>query len=86
MPSGRWAGLVMNTEDAPFDNPHVRKAIRMPADRDILGKLFYGEDSYAVSCDHPVCQQPLKLGILIFQAFSRAASDTSKPPGLDFSL
>lgn len=54
VPTGRWVGLVMNTTEAPFDDPRVRKAIRMSADRDALGKLVYGKDGYITSCDHPV--------------------------------
>ncbi|MBE1285321.1 MAG: peptide ABC transporter substrate-binding protein [Rhodobacteraceae bacterium] len=54
VPTGRWVGLVMNTQTAPFDDPRVRKAIRMTADRDALGKLVYGKDGFITSCDHPV--------------------------------
>ncbi|WP_406648192.1 ABC transporter substrate-binding protein [Aliisedimentitalea scapharcae] len=54
VPTGRWVGLVMNTQEAPFDDPRVRKAIRMTADRDALGKLVYGKGGYITSCDHPV--------------------------------
>lgn len=54
VPSGRWVGLVMNTQEAPFNDPRVRKAIRMSADRVALGKLVYGKGGYIVSCDHPV--------------------------------
>lgn len=52
--TGRWVGLVMNTQEAPFDDPRIRKAIRMSADREALGKLVYGQDGYITSCDHPV--------------------------------
>lgn len=54
VPTGRWVGLVMNTTLAPFDDARVRKAIRMSADRDALGKLVYGKGGYVTSCDHPV--------------------------------
>ncbi len=54
VPTGRWVGMVMNTTMAPFDDARVRKAIRMTADRDALGKLVYGTGGYVVTCDHPV--------------------------------
>ena len=54
VPTGRWVGMVMNTQEAPFDDPRVRKAIRMTADREALGKLVYGKDGFIASCDHPV--------------------------------
>ncbi|WP_037312440.1 ABC transporter substrate-binding protein [Ruegeria halocynthiae] len=54
VPTGRWVGLVMNTQIEPLNDPRVRKAIRMSADRDALGKLVYGKDGYITSCDHPV--------------------------------
>ncbi|MBI6630455.1 ABC transporter substrate-binding protein [Pontibaca salina] len=54
VPTGRWIGMIMNTTVAPFDDARVRKAIRMSADRDVLGKLVFGEDNYITNCDHPV--------------------------------
>ena len=54
VPTGRWTGLVMRTDTAPFDNPAVRKAMRVGVDRDAMGKLAFGESTYTVSCDHPV--------------------------------
>ena len=36
VPTGRWVGLVMNTQLEPFNDPRVRKAIRMSADREVL--------------------------------------------------
>ena len=54
VPTGRWVGMVMNTTIAPFDDARVRKAIRMSADRDALGKLVYGKGGFIPTCDHPV--------------------------------
>ena len=44
----------MNTQQAPFDDVRVRKAVRMSVDRDALGKLVYGKGGFVISCDHPV--------------------------------
>ncbi|MBY6115284.1 ABC transporter substrate-binding protein [Mameliella alba] len=52
--TGRWVGMIMNTTMAPFDDPRVRKAIRITVDRDALGKLVYGPGGYVTNCDHPV--------------------------------
>ncbi|MDH2999556.1 hypothetical protein A1D23_05545 [Chelonobacter oris] len=54
VPTGRWAGLIMRTDTAPFDNPKVRQAMRIFADRDTFGKLVMGDGGYIVSCDTPV--------------------------------
>lgn len=52
-PTGNWEGLVMRTDTAPFDDPRVRKAIRMAADREeIIAQALDGNG--VVSCDHPV--------------------------------
>ncbi|KAE9526436.1 ABC transporter substrate-binding protein [Testudinibacter aquarius] len=54
VPTGRWAGLIMRTDTAPFDNPKVRQAMRIFADREAFGKLVMGENGYIISCDTPV--------------------------------
>lgn len=54
VPTGAWTGLIMRTDTAPFDNPDLRKALRMGVDREAMGKLVFGEGSYTVTCDHPV--------------------------------
>ncbi len=54
VPTGGWSGLAMRTDTPPFDNPVLRKALRMGVDRDAMGKLVFGEGAFAVSCDHPV--------------------------------
>ncbi len=37
VPTGRWVGMVMNTQQAPFDDVRVHKAVRISVDRDALG-------------------------------------------------
>ncbi|MGR6980185.1 ABC transporter substrate-binding protein [Testudinibacter sp. P27/CKL/0425] len=54
VPTGRWAGLIMRTDTAPFDNPKVRQAMRIFADRDAFGKLVMGDSGYVISCDTTV--------------------------------
>jgi peptide/nickel transport system substrate-binding protein len=45
--------MVMNTERAPFDNPKVRKAVRLAVDRQELVDTVMGGEA-VVSCDTPV--------------------------------
>ncbi|MEL7173323.1 MAG: ABC transporter substrate-binding protein [Pseudomonadota bacterium] len=54
VPTGGWSGLAMRTDTPPFDNPALRKALRIGVDREAMGKLVFGEGAFAVSCDHPV--------------------------------
>lgn len=54
VPTGRWVGLAMRTDKAPFDNVKVRKALRVFADREAMGKLVMGAGGFIVTCDHPV--------------------------------
>ena len=42
IPTGNWRGMVMRTDTAPFDNPKVRKAVRMAVDRQELVDLVMG--------------------------------------------
>ncbi len=53
IPSGGWSGMVMRTDTPPYDDPRVRKALRMVADRDeIIANTLSGFGT--ASCDHPV--------------------------------
>ena len=51
--TGNWRGMVMRTDTAPFDNPKVRKAVRMAVDRQALVDIVMG-GAATVSCDTPV--------------------------------
>jgi peptide/nickel transport system substrate-binding protein len=53
-PAGGWFGLVFRTETAPFTDPRVRKAMRIPVDRAEMMKLMVGEGNGATGCDQPV--------------------------------
>lgn len=52
-PSSRWLGFVMRVDTPPFDDPRVRKALRLVADRQtMLDLVLSGEGTLA--CDTPV--------------------------------
>ncbi|MFZ1816207.1 MAG: ABC transporter substrate-binding protein [Rhizobiaceae bacterium] len=53
VPTGNWRGIVFRTDVAPFNDPRVRKAVRMAADRDALLALVEGGNG-TVTCDNPV--------------------------------
>ena len=55
IPTGDWRGFVMRTDTAPFDNPAVRKALRVVADRQAMVDQVLG-GAGTVACDHPVWQ------------------------------
>ncbi|WP_084783905.1 ABC transporter substrate-binding protein [Marinobacterium aestuarii] len=52
--TGEWRTLVFRTDTAPYDDPRVRKALRMVVDRAEMMKLISGEHGGTVTCDNPV--------------------------------
>ncbi|MFM9106903.1 MAG: ABC transporter substrate-binding protein [Chloroflexota bacterium] len=54
VPGGGWEGFVMRTDTAPFDDPRVRRALRLAADRQEMIDLVLGPEGGLVACDHPV--------------------------------
>lgn len=53
VPTGDWRGFVMRTDTAPFDDPAVRQALRLVADRQALvDEVLSGAGT--VACDTPV--------------------------------
>lgn len=53
-PSGGWFGIVFRTDTAPFDNPLVRRALRIAVDRKAMMTLMVGETGGTIGCDTPV--------------------------------
>lgn len=53
IPTGDWRGLVFRTDVAPFDDPRVRLALRLAADRKEMVDLVMGGGA-VISCDSPV--------------------------------
>lgn len=53
IPTGNWRGLVFRTDVAPFDDPRVRRALRLVADRQGMVDLVMGGGA-VVACDSPV--------------------------------
>lgn len=53
IPTGNWSGLVFRTDVEPFNDPRVRQAMRLVADRQLLVDLVLGGGGL-VACDAPV--------------------------------
>lgn len=53
IPTGNWRGLVFRTDVSPFDDPRVRLALRLAADRQGMVDLVMGGGA-VVACDTPV--------------------------------
>lgn len=54
--TGEWEALIMRTDTAPYDDPRVRKALRIAADREAIIKVVLGEGGGHIACDNPVWQ------------------------------
>jgi len=53
IPTGNWMGLAFRTDLAPFDDPRVRRALRLVVDREEMLDLALNGGGI-VSCDTPV--------------------------------
>ncbi len=54
IPSGDWNAIDFRVDQKPFDDPKVRKALRMAVDRQALTDVVLGKDGGVPSCDTPV--------------------------------
>ena len=52
--TGHWPGMVMRTDQPPFDDVRVRKAMRLVIDRPDMIRLALGDGGGEPACDTPV--------------------------------
>jgi len=52
--TGNWRGIVFRTDQRPFDDPRVRRAMRLAVDRQAMLELAAGADGGVIGCDTPV--------------------------------
>ena len=89
IPTGNWRGLVMNTERAPFNDPKVRKAVRLAVDRQELVDVVMGGEAI-VSCDTPVAPaDQYRLKMKCPQNISKAKkllAEAGYPNGIEMAI
>ena len=54
IPSGDWNAIDFRVDQKPFDDPRVRKALRIAVDRQALTDVVLGKDGGVPTCDTPV--------------------------------
>lgn len=83
--------IVMRVDHPPFDNPNVRKAMRLIADREQLKRVALGNLDVPVSNDHPIPpfspmymeQTPLAQDI---EGAKKLLADAGYKDGLDLEM
>jgi len=89
-PSGGWFGIVFRTDTAPFDNPLVRRALRIAVDRQAMMTLMVGATGGTISCDTPVrADDPFRAMLDCPQDIEGAKAllaEAGYPDGIDIEL
>lgn len=89
-PTGEWKGIIFMTDREPFDDPRVRKAVRIAVDRQEMGELVAGPGGYTVACDTPVWSgDPYHADIDCPQDIAEAKrllAEAGYPDGIEFDL
>lgn len=90
IPTGEWKGIIFLVDRPPFDDPRVRKAVRIAVDRQEMTDLVAGPGGGTVVCDHPVWagdayQADIDCPQDIAEA-KRLLAEAGYPDGIEFSL
>jgi peptide/nickel transport system substrate-binding protein len=89
-PAGGWFGIVFRTDTPPYDDPRVRKALRIAVDREATMTLMVGAEGGVVGCDTPVrANDPFRADLSCPQDIEGARAllaEAGYPDGIDVEL
>ena len=88
--TGEWKAIIWLVDRAPFDDPRVRKAVRIAVDRQEMADLVAGPGGGTVACDTPVWagdvyQADIDCPQDIAEA-KRLLAEAGYPNGIEFDL
>ena len=90
IPSGDWNAIAFRIDQKPFDDPRVRKALRIAVDRQALTDIVLGPNGGKPSCDTPVWSgDPYRLDGKCAQDIAGAKkllADAGYPNGIDVEI
>ena len=90
IPTGEWKAIIFLVDRPPFDDPRVRKAVRIAVDRQEMTDLVAGPGGGTIACDHPVWagdayQAEIDCPQDIAEA-KRLLAEAGFPDGIEFDL
>jgi peptide/nickel transport system substrate-binding protein len=89
-PAGGWFGIVFRTDTPPYDDPGVRRALRIAVDRTAMMTLMVGADGGTIGCDTPVrADDPFRADLSCPQDIEGARAllaEAGYPDGIDVEL
>ncbi|MCB2135697.1 MAG: ABC transporter substrate-binding protein [Rhodobacteraceae bacterium] len=89
-PAGGWFGIVFLTDEPPFDDARIRKALRIAANRQEMMELLVGAGNGEVACDTPVSKaDPFRAELDCAQDIDGAKAllaEAGYPDGIDVDV
>jgi peptide/nickel transport system substrate-binding protein len=89
-PAGGWFGIAFQSNQAPLDDPRIRKALRIAVDRAEMLALMVGEANGIITCDTPVkASDPFRANLDCPQDIAGAKAllaEAGYPDGIDIEV